>query len=278
MSASTAIGMVSTSLRNLLLGEMHLDPPVDVTVLTPDEPSSSRRVNLFLYRVEENEYLANQDAFARAGNELVAPPLSLNLYYLVTVYAQNDTALGNVTAHEILGEAMRVFRQHSPVPRGRLAPGLADAREQLQLVCKKPDPEELSRIWATFTKPYRLSVLYQVSCVQLDMLTEAPQSVPKRVRQVGAPDVRLGVAPPSIDEMSPPRGPAGTVVTFAGRNLAGRPITVTLGERVLLDTADTTGDTISATIPADLADGAYEIQADVATAFRRIFLFEVTTP
>ena len=211
MSASTAIGMVSRSLRNLLLGEMRLDPPVDdVTVLSPDEPGSPRRVNLFLYRVEENEYLANQDFSARAGNQLVAPPMSLNLFYLMTVYAQNDDQVGNVTAHEILGEAMRVLRQHSPVPRGRLAAGLADAREQLQVVCKKPDPEELSRIWATFAKPYRLSVLYQVSCVQLDMLAEAPQPVPKRVREVGSPDVRTDVAPPSIDEMSPARGPAGT--------------------------------------------------------------------
>ena len=92
MSASTAIGMVSRSLRNLLLGEMRLDPPVDdVTVLSPDEPGSPRRVNLFLYRVEENEYLANQDFSARAGNQLVAPPMSLNLFYLMTVYSQNDT-------------------------------------------------------------------------------------------------------------------------------------------------------------------------------------------
>ena len=51
MSASTAIGMVSASLRNLLVAKMRLSPVVDVTVLAPDEPSSSRRINLFLYRV-----------------------------------------------------------------------------------------------------------------------------------------------------------------------------------------------------------------------------------
>ena len=37
MSASTAIGMVSASLRNLLFHEMKLAPAVDVTVLAPDE-------------------------------------------------------------------------------------------------------------------------------------------------------------------------------------------------------------------------------------------------
>lgn len=276
MSASTAIGMVSASLRNLLLHEMHLDPAVDVTVLSPDEAGSSRRVNLFLYRVEENPYLANQDFSARPGNQLVPAPMSLNLFFLLTVYAQNDTELGNVTAHEILGEAMRVLHQHSVVPRERLAAGLVDARERLQVVCKKPDPEELGRIWTTFAKPYRLSVLYEVSCVQLDMRSEEAVSVPQRVRQIGAPNVRAGVFPASIDEISPVRGAAGTAVTFAGRNLAGRRVVITLAGRVLVDTTTTAGDTVAAVIPADLASGAYEVEAGVSTDFRRIFVFEVT--
>jgi hypothetical protein len=276
MSVSTAIGMVSASLRNLLMHEMHLDPAVDVTVLSPDEAGSSRRVNLFLYRIEENPYLANQDFTARTGNQLVAAPMSLNLFFLLTVYAQNDTELGNVTAHEILGEAMRVLHQHSPVPRDRLAAGLADARERLQVVCKKPDPEELSRIWATFAKPYRLSVLYEVSCVQLDMRSEEPALIPRRVRQVGAPDIRAAVSPPSIDEISPAGGVAGTAVTFTGRHLTGRRVLITLGGRTLVDSTITAGDVLPAVIPADLAPGAYEVQADVSTDFRRIFVFEVT--
>lgn len=275
MSASTAIGMVSTSLRNLLSSEMQLNPAVEVTILSPDEPGSSRRVNLFLFRVEENQFLANQDFVATPGNHLVPPPMALNLYYLLTVYAQNDTALGNVAAHEILGEAMRVLRQNSPVPRDQLAAGLSDARERIQIVCKKPDPEELSRVWATFGKPYRLSVLYEVSCVQLDLLA-APTPVPNRVRQVGTPEVRGNVLPPSIDTMAPVRGAAGTPVEFTGSNLTGRPVTVMLGDTALVAIADATGDTVSAVIPSDLSAGTYELRVDVSTDFRRVFLFEVT--
>ena len=43
MSASTAIGMVSESLRNLLTGEMVFMPAVKVTVLAPDEAGGDRR-------------------------------------------------------------------------------------------------------------------------------------------------------------------------------------------------------------------------------------------
>jgi len=66
MSASTAIGMVSASLRNLLVAEMQF-PQVDVTILAPDETGSPRRINLFLYRIAENPYLRNQDFTVAAG-------------------------------------------------------------------------------------------------------------------------------------------------------------------------------------------------------------------
>ena len=56
MSASTAIGMVSESLRNLLVGKMVFTPPVTVTILAPDETGGDRRINLFLYRILENSY------------------------------------------------------------------------------------------------------------------------------------------------------------------------------------------------------------------------------
>src|SRR5262249_30887859 len=111
MSVSTALGSVSASLRNLLLGEMKLSTAVPVTILAPDEVGGDQRVNLFLYKVEENSFLKNLDWSLKPGDssQLVPTPLSLNLYYLMTPYAKNDAQTGNATAHEILGEAMRVF-------------------------------------------------------------------------------------------------------------------------------------------------------------------------
>ena len=68
MSASTAIGMVSESLRNLLVEEMTLTPPVAVTILAPDETGGDRRINLFLYRMLENATLKNLDWQVKRGN------------------------------------------------------------------------------------------------------------------------------------------------------------------------------------------------------------------
>lgn len=277
MSASTAIGMVSASLRNLLVAEMQF-PQVDVTILAPDETGSPRRINLFLYRIAENPYLRNQDFTVAAGvpNQLVPAPLSLNLLYLLTPYAPNDQVNGNAAAHEILGEAMRVFYENPVVPAAHLDPGLAEAREHLQIAMHTPDPEEMSRIWTTFAKPFRVSVLYQISTVQLDQLPAAQRPMPNRVRRVGVPSVRAPFNPPTITAMSPADGPPGAVLTFTGLGLPGWQATVEVAGETVLGEQPLTRDTFTATVPTALLPGFYEVQVDVSDLVRRTFLFEVT--
>jgi len=278
MSASIAIGMVSASLRNLLVGEMRLSPAPEVTILAPDEPGSTKRVNLFLYKLAENQFLKNQDFTVRAGDpsQLVPAPLSLTLFYLLTPYAPNDPLEGNATAHQILGEAMRVFYENPVVPQVYLDPGLGGARERLQIASNALDPEELSRIWTTFSQPFRLSVLYQVSTVQLDRLPASQRPLPNRVRQVGVPDIRAPFSPPTVTGMTPPSGPAGAVLTFTGANLSGWRGRVLIGGQPVLPGQLLTGDTVIATVPADLLPGFYDVRVDVARLYRRTFLFEVT--
>ncbi|MDH6214281.1 Pvc16 family protein [Streptomyces pseudovenezuelae] len=277
MSASTALGMVSASLRNLLVGEMRLSPAPDVTILAPDEQSSTRRINLFLYKLAENPFLKNQDFTVQPGspNQLVPAPLSLTMSYLLTPYAPNDPQEGNAAAHQLLGEAMRVFYENAVVPPVYLDPGLADARERLQIAGNTLDPEELSRIWSTFSQPFRLSVLYQVSTVQLDRLPAARQPLAKRVRQVGV-DVGAPLDPPAVTAMTPVAGPAGTTLTFTGVHLARWRGRVQIGDRSVLPGQQLTGDTFTAAVPDDLLPGLYEVRVDVASLHRRTFLFEVT--
>ncbi|MFC8363061.1 DUF4255 domain-containing protein [Streptomyces griseorubiginosus] len=278
MSASTALGMVSASLRNLLLGEMRLSPAPDVTVLAPDEQSSTRRLNLFLYKLAENPFLKNQDFTVRPGSpeQVVPAPLSLTLSYLLTPYAPNDPQEGNAAAHQLLGEAMRVFHENAVVPPVYLDPGLADARERLQIAGNTLDPEELSRIWTTFSQPFRLSVLYQVSTVQLDRSAGAGRPLPNRVRRVGVPEVGAPFDLPEVTAMTPAAGPAGTTLTFSGTHLDRRRRRVLVGDRPVAAGGEPTGDTFTAEVPDDLLPGLYEVRVDIARLFRRTFLYEVT--
>lgn len=279
MSASTAIGMVSESLRNLLVGEMTLTPAVNVTILAPDETGGDRRINLFLYKAQENPSLKNLDWQVKRGEptRLVPPPLSLNLFYLMTSYAPNDPQTGNSTAHEILGEAMRVFYENPFVPQDYLVDGLKDARERIKIIQNTVNLDELSQVWSTFTQPFRLSILYEISVVQLDMLPESERVMATRVRQIGIPDVRAPFNPPEVENIEPLSGLVATTVTFHGKYLSGWRAYVTIMGRRILDGVELTGDVFTVTIPNDLPQGFHEIRVDISNLFRKIFFFEVTT-
>ena len=278
MSASTAIGLVSQSLRNLLLGEMQSRPRVEVTILAPDEVGSQRRINLFLYQVQENPTFKNMDWQLMPGSAdiLMPPPLSLNLFYLMTPYAKNDAQTGNAAAHEILGEAMRVFYENPVVPQEYLEEGLENAREQIQIIQNTLDMEELARVWSTFTQPFRLSILYQISVVQLDVAPESERPMPQRVREIGIPDVRAPFNPPVVDEITPRSGPAGTEITFRGQHLVGWRAYVRVMGRSILDGQELTQDQFTVTLPTNLPPGFHELRVDISHLFRKTFFFEVT--
>ena len=99
MSDYRAIAGVSASLRNLLRNRM--EAPVDVTIAPPDvaiNGIAGRRLNLYLYEINENGSLKNQEIPGRgAGSGYGHPPLSLNLHYLVTAYGNVQKNFGGGT-------------------------------------------------------------------------------------------------------------------------------------------------------------------------------------
>jgi len=278
MSASSAIGMVGESLRNLLVGEMLITPSADVTLLGPDESGGNRRLNLFLFKVQENPFLKNQDwqPSAADATRISPPPLSLNLTYLVTPYANNDPQTGNTPAHEILGEAMRVLYENAIVPEDYLVDGLKDAAEQIKITQVPIDLEELSQVWGTFKQAFRTSVLYEVSVVQLDQAPAAERPLPERVRQIGVPEIEAPFSPPAVDRLEPAAGPAGTVVSLRGSHLSGWRAYVAVSGRILADGLALSADEFTVTIPADLPLGFHQLRVDISHLFKRAFFFEVS--
>ncbi len=280
MSASTAIGMVGESLKDFLEDRMNLPPlNIRVSLLAPDEPHAQQpRINLFLYKVQENTFLRNKEWEVSRSDpgRITPPPLSLNLFYLLTPYAQNDPQNDNTAAHEILGEAMRVFHQEAVVPDEFLTSGLQDAREQLRIIPGQLDLDELSQVWSTFGEPFRLSVPYEISVVQLDQLPAAEQVMAQRVTTIGAPEVRAPFTLPSVDQMTPGSGPAGSTITFSGEGLEGWRAYVTMARQSIGVGSDITGNSFTVTVPGDLPRGFHEIRVDISRLFRRTFFFEVT--
>ncbi len=127
---------------------------------------SSNRLSLWLYQVTENEFVKNQqllrDDMVNRNNNATRrfPPLSLNLFYLVTPFAATGEA-----DQLLLGKTMQVMYDNAIVV---LRDAEAEVAEELRITLSRLSLEELTRIWEALREPYRLSVCYQVKVTRID--------------------------------------------------------------------------------------------------------------
>jgi len=136
--------------------------------------------------------------------------------------------------------------------------------------------DEMSQVWHTFSHPFRLSVLYEISVVQLDPLPAAVRPMAPRVTQVGVPKVQAPFSPPVVDSIAPTRGQAGTVTTIQGRHLANWRAFVRISDQLIVNGQQLTGDELAVAIPAGTRAGIHTIQIDISHLCRATLLFEVT--
>ena len=183
MSSPLAIGAVSAVLRNYLDNGL-IDvgaplSPVKITAVAPDtikldEPEPTPSLNLFLYRTSRNQGWTEfgLPSFDGNGSRVSAPPLALNLHYLLTAYGNAD-----FEAEILLGYAMHLLHerpvldraairralQPSPLDSSILPPAfqaltasdLADQIEAVTITDEPMDSEEMSRLWSAMQAHYR---------------------------------------------------------------------------------------------------------------------------
>src|SRR5262245_11039204 len=280
-----ALNEVTRALRVLLHSQLtQVSASAVVTLLPPgaDLPAVSG-VNLYLYRVVESPASKNRPwPGDRATPPSARPALGLELSYLLTPLATRpDDAsfqLGD-DAHTMLGVAMLTL-QENPVLNDIHIPGFdADAVlppfimnsfEQVKVTLAPTSLEELSKIWAAINQPYRLSVAYEVSLVQLTPTPPPPVnggivlSTGVNVITLDAP--RLTTLTPAVVALAHVDGGnlvsnelamAGFGFSFPGQS----PIVRVGGQPVTIRTTPAPTDTaLTVILPTDLDAGP---QADV---------------
>jgi hypothetical protein len=269
MSDPSVIYSVSRVLKNLLdmvLKNKYKIMNATVTVASPDVPipinmgDQNDRINLFLYRVTENSFLKNQQ-IPGAGNpgDYGHPPLSLDLCYLMTAYCSTEG--DELAAHNLLGTAMRVFYDYPIITEkvyesakgpaseeSDFDPNLKNQFEKLKIVLDPLSLEDLMKIWTALTKPYRISVAYTVSVVQIEdsrkriiprPLGEGPQIEAKvyatssRIPRIEEIHVYRRLDQQNRKEVNSPYAGIGDTLIILGYNFVGN-------FRVILGTLDVT--------------------------------------
>lgn len=185
MGDFTVIGVTSKVLKSLIflnlkktfntsfsIDNISLSSPKEIE----QEGIGSVRLSLFLYQIVENAYTKNRPMRNLGTGEVSYPPLSLNLYYLVTPYASENQEIKVWDMHTVLGKAMQAFYDNS-VLKG---PNLLDVLKEVQLedyyqkiehICitlKSLSLDDLTKIWNSLDTPMNLSVGYEVRVIMIE--------------------------------------------------------------------------------------------------------------
>lgn len=122
-------------------------------------------LSLYLYQVLPNAHINNRQLISSSNGEQHYPPLSLNLFYLLTPLDKSSE-----TCLLVLGRAMQVLAAHPIMHNSFLDSQLRPNPPEVRLTLNPLNLEEMTRIWNAFNQPYRVSVCYQVQVVSIDSI------------------------------------------------------------------------------------------------------------
>jgi hypothetical protein len=177
MSSYTALAEVGESLTAVLWQEIQLDPVVNALIDTESKISLkspadlandvSVRLSIYLYRVVEDPYAKNQFPAYGNGAQLRKPPLTLDLFYLITplVGEPRDQQI-------VLGKVMQVLYDRAILEGADLVGSLAISNEPLRAILNSVSLEETARVWQALELSYRLSICYVVRVAIVDSTRE----------------------------------------------------------------------------------------------------------
>ncbi|NGZ08271.1 MAG: DUF4255 domain-containing protein [Nitrospira sp. LK70] len=306
MSSVLAIAGVTAVLQSFL-NVVYNNPSsvlgsVTVSAIAPDIIQSGvtgggnaqLQVNLFLHQVTYNAAWRNSDMPSVAHNgrtRLSNQPLALDLHYLLTVYAPEDSQ-----AEALLGYAVFFLHQNPVLSRSdidsalaALPPsypaafatalgfsGLADQIEMIKITPATLGREEMAWLWTALKADYRPTFPFQVSVVLIEPQNPAVFPLPVLQRDIAVQPNLLSPLP-AITAVSPPNGQAvanlGDTVTVQGTNLNSATGVVLINSlrqiqqtiTPLLNVGSTSFQFVlpNLGVPGELAAGIYNLAAQV---------------
>ena len=147
-------------------------------------PAMDEGISLYLYRVEVNSSLRNLPAITGLDGITRRPPLPLDLYYLLTVWAK-DT----VKQQRILGWAMRTLEDSPVLSAARLNHFGTEAdvfqpNERVEIIFNSLSLQDMSNLWTVFKTGVPTSVAYIARVIGIDSTIPAEESAPVQTREI----------------------------------------------------------------------------------------------
>ncbi|MEO1350620.1 MAG: DUF4255 domain-containing protein [Cyanobacteria bacterium J06635_15] len=248
MSNHLAIATVTATLQRLLQVAVQQDVEgARVTTLMPNqigEGSPETGVNLYLYHVNHNPALQNNDAVPLRSRNKVSSrrQTALELNYLLSFYGNNT----ELEPQRLMGSIVQTFSDRTLLSTDMIRDAttdstfsflansdLAEQLQQLQILPVDLELEEISKIWSAFFQTsYLLSMGYKVRVVMIDGMEPAERALPVRDRSFGR--IMPFASQPVINEILPLAGKlapilANSTLRIRGQQLSHAATTVRIG-------------------------------------------------
>lgn len=150
--AKSDLSGTTCKIKQISSGELALEEPVT------EDPALS----LYLYRIGLNEHLRNRGP--AHGPSDARAPLSLDLHYLLTVWAATPD-----NEQTILGWALRQLHTLPALDASSLLPeGGWDPGDVIHVLPAEISTEDMMRIWDAVKPTYRVSFPYIARVVRID--------------------------------------------------------------------------------------------------------------
>jgi len=130
-------------------------------------------IYVFLYYIVEDTFSRNEPNQITVGGSSSSssllstrPPLAINLSYMLTPFSasvEGKDSLENVRSHNLIAKAMRAFYDNGLINSRYFPPDTILGQSQIRITPTHMTFEEITKIWSTFSKPFQLSICYEIS-------------------------------------------------------------------------------------------------------------------
>lgn len=175
MSTYTAIAEVGNTLMKLIYDNLSKEMKEEVGVagitLSSPEDDINGTLSVFLYQIIEDSYQKNQGMLPD-GSKLKKPPTALRLFYMITPHLKKVQGDRVLKEHQLIGNIIQIFSDNPVLTSPFLEGSLADYR--IKLIANTLSIDEINKIWSIISKskPYMLSIYYEVAPVRIDSTRE----------------------------------------------------------------------------------------------------------
>lgn len=187
----TALRATSRTIADFLQAEFVADPALHdlftalpglrVYVNTPADMTAREGLSVWLYRIVRDEMTLNRKPERISATLTRRVPLPVRLHYLFTPVLQSKEEDATQTGHVILGKVLQSFHDRPQLLGTDLRDDFAGTDSSVTLRLEALSGDELARLWDALDSPYRTSVSYEVTVVDIAAGLQPEVGPPVRV-------------------------------------------------------------------------------------------------